>query len=104
MTSLFITEEVLSADFALWWSGDSQRLLFASFNDTLVGIFEFPIYGPPEDQYTDIEAISYPKVSFVIQWYCTVQTHTHKSLALWSCDICLQSCDAWLYSHVIPDL
>ena len=58
-------EEMLSTNFALWWSPDGTRILYASFNDTLVGPFSFPKYGSLEEQlqYTEIESIFYPKVS-----------------------------------------
>ena len=55
-------EEVLSTNFAVWWSGDGSKLLFASFNDSMVKEFSFPIYGPFEDVYTSITDIPYPKV------------------------------------------
>ena len=58
-------EEMLGTNFALWWSPDGTQILYASFNDTLVGSFSFPKYGSLEEQlqYTEIESILYPKVS-----------------------------------------
>ena len=59
-------EEMLATNFALWWSPDGAQILYASFNDTVVGSFSFPKYGSLEErlQYTEIESILYPKVSF----------------------------------------
>lgn len=68
-------EEVLSDNHAVWWSPDGSKLLYASFNDTLVKDFSFPIYGPMEHVYTTITNIPYPKVS------------------KWSCDLHYLSCD-----------
>lgn len=39
-------EEVLSRSNALWWSPDSSRIAFLSFDDTLVDTYSFPIYNP----------------------------------------------------------
>jgi len=39
-------EEVLFQDNALWWSPDSSRIAFLSFDDTLVDTYSFPIYNP----------------------------------------------------------
>ena len=60
--SLYPTEEVIADDHALWWSPDSQKLLFAAFDDTDVMPYSFPVYGPSQDQYTTIDTIAYPKV------------------------------------------
>ena len=62
-TSLSSPEEVLSTNYAVWWSGDGSKLLYASFNDSMVKEFSFPIYGPFEDVYTTITDIPYPKVA-----------------------------------------
>ena len=47
----------------MWWSGDGAALLYASFNDTFVKDYSFPMYGPFEDVYTAIIDIPYPKVA-----------------------------------------
>ena len=39
-------EEVLFQDNALWWSPDSSRIAFLSFDDTLVDKYSLPIYNP----------------------------------------------------------
>ena len=57
-----MAEEVLSDDHALWWSPDSESLLFVGFDDTGVHPYSFPIYGNQEELYDSIETISYPKV------------------------------------------
>ena len=56
------SEEVISDNHAVWWSGDGAALLYASFNDTFVEDYSFPMYGPFEDVYTTIIEIPYPKV------------------------------------------
>ena len=61
--SLFlVSEEVLSANNALWWSQDGSKILYGSFDDTHVKDFRFPFYGSQFNQYTDIISIAYPKV------------------------------------------
>ena len=39
-------EEVLFQDHALWWSPDSSRIAFLSFDDSLVDTYPLPIYNP----------------------------------------------------------
>ena len=56
-------EEVFSSDHTLWWSPDSQKILFGSFDDSDVGTYSFPKYGDPDQLYDTIETIRYPKVS-----------------------------------------
>lgn len=56
-------EEVISDAYTLWWSPDSQRLLFAAFDDSAVRQYSFPVYGNYEEQYTTLETIAYPKVT-----------------------------------------
>ena len=60
------SEEVISDNHAVWWSGDGAALLYASFNDTFVEDYSFPMYGPFEDVYTTIIEIPYPKVHVCI--------------------------------------
>ncbi|KAF9037893.1 dipeptidyl aminopeptidase [Hymenopellis radicata] len=50
-------EEIFSADSALWWSPDSSKLAFLSFDETLVDVFSFPIYNPTDDSTT---VVPYP--------------------------------------------
>ena len=59
---LVVAEEVLSTNYALWWSPDGAQILYLSINDTPVRDFMFPLYGPATDQYTQIDTIAYPKV------------------------------------------
>ena len=54
-------EEVLSTNYALWWSQDGSKILYGSFDDTQVRDFRFPFYGSRFNQYTDIISIAYPK-------------------------------------------
>ena len=78
MIILHSTEEVLATDNAMWWSPDGSAILYASFNDTLVKEYSYPQYGSPDNQYTHIESIRYPKVSTLIHSYsmCYIFIHT----------------------------
>ncbi len=60
--NLWITEEIISSNSALWWSPDSTKLLFGAFDDNDVGIYSFTKYGDKENQYDTIVSIPYPKV------------------------------------------
>ena len=62
----FFSEEVLASDHALWWSPNSQKLLYGGFDDTFVKSYSFPKYGDAENQYDTIETIRYPKVQLHI--------------------------------------
>jgi len=58
----YFPEEVFSSDHTLWWSPDSQKILFATFYDSEVERYSFPKYGDPDQQYDSLEVIPYPKV------------------------------------------
>ena len=53
---------MLSKDHAVWWSPDGANLLYVQFEDVRVPRYKFPIYGPEQDSYTEIESMAYPKV------------------------------------------
>ncbi|KAF8141399.1 dipeptidyl aminopeptidase [Boletus edulis] len=62
-------EEVLSQDFALWWSPDSSKIAFLRLDETAVEEYSFPIYNPTEDSYavipyTEDVVIKYPKPGY----------------------------------------
>ncbi|KAF9233855.1 dipeptidyl aminopeptidase [Melanogaster broomeanus] len=62
-------EEVLSQDFALWWSPDSSKVAFLCLDETAVEEYRFPIYNPTEDSYavvpyTEDVVIKYPKPGY----------------------------------------
>ncbi|BFZ22013.1 hypothetical protein BsWGS_25052 [Bradybaena similaris] len=57
-------EEILGADNAIWWSPQSTYLLYASFNDTRVPKFHFPMYGQMNNPYTEDQDIAYPKAGY----------------------------------------
>lgn len=62
-------EEVFAADYALWWSPDSNKLAFLAFDETLVDEYIFPIYNPTEDSsavipYTEEVVMKYPKPGY----------------------------------------
>lgn len=57
-------EEVLSSDNAIWLSKNGGRMVFATFDDRAVDVFDYPIYGETgsmQFQYTTSTAIRYPK-------------------------------------------
>lgn len=60
---MFMAEEILGSNNALWMSSDGHMILYASFNDTLVEELQFPWYGSvSEDRlYPDIRSLRYPK-------------------------------------------
>ena len=60
--NLNFPEEILGSNKAHWMSPDNQRICYASFDDSRVPKYKFPYYGQAENIYSDIEAISYPKV------------------------------------------
>lgn len=62
-------EEVFSADYALWWSPDAQKVAFLRFDETAVDEYTFPIYNPTEDNdevvpYTSELTMKYPKPGY----------------------------------------
>ncbi|KAJ7272564.1 dipeptidyl aminopeptidase [Mycena haematopus] len=62
-------EEILSANFALWFSPSSTKLAFLTFDESLVDVFTFPIYNPTENSdevvpYTSEVKMKYPKPGY----------------------------------------
>lgn len=62
-------EEVFSANYALWWSPDSQKVAFLTLDETAVPEFKFPIYNPTENSdavipYTNDVVMKYPKPGY----------------------------------------
>jgi len=62
-------EEVLTSDYALWWSPDSSKVAFLTLDETSVPEFSFPIYNPTEDNdavvpYTHDVVMRYPKPGY----------------------------------------
>jgi hypothetical protein len=60
-----VPEEVFSSNTALWFSPDSKKLAYATFDDNRTRIMSVPFYGVPgslEYQYTHAVNIRYPKV------------------------------------------
>ena len=61
---MFILEEVLATNYAMWWAPDGEHILYAAFNDSVVRDYNFPFYGDYSNVYTDIISIPYPKVMY----------------------------------------
>jgi len=62
-------EEIFSADYATWWSPDSKKVAFLTFDETSVNEFTFPIYNPTGDSdaiipYTEEITMKYPKPGY----------------------------------------
>ncbi|VDC05083.1 unnamed protein product [Peniophora sp. CBMAI 1063] len=63
-------EEVFSADYALWWSPDSAKLTFLTFDETEVPEYVFPVYNPSSwnnsaiEPYTSEVRMRYPKPGY----------------------------------------
>ncbi|KAJ7849979.1 dipeptidyl aminopeptidase [Mycena olivaceomarginata] len=62
-------EEILSSNFALWFSPSSSKLAFLIFDESLVDVFTFPIYNPTENSdevvpYTSEVKMKYPKPGY----------------------------------------
>ncbi|KAH0825917.1 peptidase S9B [Lanmaoa asiatica] len=62
-------EEVLTQDYALWWSPDSSKVAFLRLDETAVEEYRFPVYNPTEDSYavipyTEDVVIKYPKPGY----------------------------------------
>lgn len=69
ITDWVYEEEVFSSATALWWSPDSAKLAFLSFDETAVDEFTFPIYNPSDDSYAvvpypDHVTMKYPKPGY----------------------------------------
>ncbi|KAG8195528.1 hypothetical protein JTE90_019516 [Oedothorax gibbosus] len=57
-------EEVLGTNNAIWWSEDGKKLSFVCFNDTDVGVLQYPHYGDPDvvsNVYPELKKLRYPK-------------------------------------------
>lgn len=63
---LCLSEEILKRDNAVWISPDGEKLVFATFNDTMVDEVTWKIYGSPIDgvtnPYPQEGRLRYPKV------------------------------------------
>ncbi|KAG6828503.1 hypothetical protein H0H92_007779 [Tricholoma furcatifolium] len=62
-------EEIFSADFALWWSPDANKVAFLVFDETAVDEYNFPIYNPTNSNdavipYTSDVVMKYPKPGY----------------------------------------
>ena len=69
ITDWVYEEEVYSGPTALWWSPDSAKIAFLSFDETAVDEFTFPVYNPTEDSYTVVPypshvTMKYPKPGY----------------------------------------
>ncbi|XP_054274362.1 inactive dipeptidyl peptidase 10-like isoform X2 [Macrosteles quadrilineatus] len=53
-------EEILTSGRAVWFAPDGKSLVYATFNDSLVGQLKYPFYGP-KNLYPKIHSIYYPK-------------------------------------------
>lgn len=54
-------EEIFKGDKAFWFSPSGRFLAYATFNDSLVGEYKYPIYNT-RFQYPYYQSLRYPKV------------------------------------------
>lgn len=54
-------EEIIQTRKCMWISPDGRYLAFATFNDSAVGEFKYPVFKT-NHQYPEIFSLSYPKV------------------------------------------
>lgn len=54
-------EEILHTNVAHWFSADGKYISYAQFNDSLVPVFKFSIYGEANNLYGSISELAYPK-------------------------------------------
>ena len=66
---IYFSEDILKRDNAIWISPDGSKLVYASFNDSLVQEVRWKLYGNPEDAIVDPYpkegTMRYPKVCVV---------------------------------------
>ena len=62
----YSTEEIIASTHAIEVSRNGRYIAFVTFNATDVPFYKFPIYGPVQNQYTQIDKIAYPKVKMFI--------------------------------------
>lgn len=64
-----VLEEILRRDNAIWVAPDGLNLVYATFNDSLVGEVKWNIYGGLTDSYSNSypkeASMRYPKVNSV---------------------------------------
>lgn len=61
LIQFFSTEEVLNAEYALYFSKNGKFLTYIEFDDSNVKDFVFPWYGSSSNEYTKQHRIAYPK-------------------------------------------
>ncbi|KAL4217433.1 Inactive dipeptidyl peptidase 10 [Mactra antiquata] len=54
-------EEIIMSDNAIWWSPDSHYFLYASFNDSMIGLYDLTYYGAMTNVYVTNKKLLYPK-------------------------------------------
>ncbi|KAH8093229.1 dipeptidyl aminopeptidase [Cristinia sonorae] len=69
VTDWVYEEEVYAGPEALWWSPNSEKLVYLSFDETTVDEFTFPVYNPTDDShnvvpYPDRVTMKYPKPGY----------------------------------------
>jgi len=69
VTDWVYEEEVYAGPLALWWSPNSEKVAFLSFDETAVDEFTYPVYNPTEDSHTvvpypDHVTMKYPKPGY----------------------------------------
>ena len=64
ITDWLYEEEILYSEQDIWWSPEGNCFIFARFNDSVVPLFSFDLYGNDDGShlYPSVMSIKYPKV------------------------------------------
>ena len=63
-----VTEEVLKSNSAHWWSASGEFIAYAMFDDRNVPMYNFQRFGLGTNIYSDIDGLSYPKVTLQLKF------------------------------------
>uniref|UniRef100_A0A8D9FBW5 Venom dipeptidyl peptidase 4 n=1 Tax=Cacopsylla melanoneura TaxID=428564 RepID=A0A8D9FBW5_9HEMI len=77
-------EEIFKLESCVWFSKDGKHLVYATFNDTKVGVMRYPVYSG-KYQYPQIESIAYPKPNTpnpeVTIWLVNLESLNHNGVS-----------------------
>lgn len=59
---MFVTEEILHSNRALWWNADGSLLVYGRFDDRDVTRYSMTLYGSADKKYVENRRLPYPKV------------------------------------------
>lgn len=78
-----VLEEIFKSDEAFWFSPSGRFLAYATFDDSLVGEYKYPVYNT-RFKYPYYHSLRYPKVNFFfnIFYYKIIRIKTQSILFL----------------------